>query len=119
MSSSKRTSPGWPDPTDWVNRLHQEMAKRQTVYDAEPDPLLKRNKAASMLAFVLTALRELPPFMNSSVHLPLKDLQIFLADLDRGRDHPWTTSALPYGTNSTTTAQEELKLWGSCDLQFS
>jgi hypothetical protein len=26
---------GWPYPTDWVNRLHREMAERQAVYDAE------------------------------------------------------------------------------------
>jgi hypothetical protein len=46
MSAAKKTSLDWPDPTDWVNRLHQAMAERQAVYDAESDSLLKRNKAS-------------------------------------------------------------------------
>jgi hypothetical protein len=111
MTAPKATSPGWPDPTDWVNRLYQAMAERQAVYDAETDQLLKRNKAGGMLGLVLSTLLELPAFKNDSVHLPLKDLMIFLSDLDRGRDHPWSAPVNFGGTNITTTAQGELKIW--------
>lgn len=87
------------------------MAERQTAYEAEPDPQLKRNKAGGMLGLLLTSLLELPAFKNDSVHLPLKDLMIFLSDLDRGRDHPWSSPVNFGGTNVTTTAQSELELW--------
>src|SRR5262249_29136770 len=80
-------------------------------YDTEPDLLLKRNKAGGMLGLVLSSLLELPAFKNDSVHLPLKDLMIFLSDLDRGRDHPWSAPVNFGGTNVTTTAQGELKTW--------
>lgn len=111
MNAAKTTSPGWPDPTEWVNRLYQAMAERQAVYDAECDPLLKRNKAGGMLGLVISSLLELPAFKNDSVHLPLKDLMIFLSDLDRGRDHPWSAPVNFGGTNITNTAQGELKIW--------
>jgi hypothetical protein len=97
--------------SDWVNRLYQAMAERQAVYDAEADLLLKRNKAGAMLALVISSLLELPAFKNASLHLPLKDLLIFLSDLDRGRDHPWSAPVNVGGTNITTTAQAELKTW--------
>lgn len=103
--------PVWPNPTEWVNRLYHELAERQAVYDAETDPLLKRNKAGGMLATLLGSLLELPAFKNESVHLPLKDLLIFLADLDRGRDHPWAAPVNFGGTNVTTASKSELKIW--------
>ncbi len=111
MSVPAKTNHGWPNPSDWVNRLYQAMAERQAVYDAEADPLLKRNKAGGMLGQVISCLLELPAFKNASVHLPLKDLLIFLSDLDRGRDHPWSAPVNFGGTNITTTAQGELKIW--------
>jgi hypothetical protein len=111
MSVEQTTNPAWPDPSDWVNRLYRTMAQRQEAYDAETDPLLKRNKAGGMLGLVLLSLVELPAFKNDRVHLPLKDLMIFLADLDRGRDHPWSRPVNFGGTNVTTTAQGELKTW--------
>jgi hypothetical protein len=111
LTNGKTKGLGWPDPTDWVNQLYQAMAERQAVYDAECDPLLKRNKAGGMLGLVISSLLELPAFKNDSVHLPLKDLMIFLSDLDRGRDHPWSAPVNFGGTNITTTAQGELKRW--------
>lgn len=111
MSAAKRTSPGWPEPNDWVNRLYEAMAERQAIYDTETDPLLKRNKAGGMLGLVILSLLELPAFKNDSVLYPLKDLLIFLSDLDRGRDHPWSAPVNFGGTNITTTAQGELKIW--------
>ena len=111
MSLVRSTNPGWPDPTEWLNRLYQEMSERQANYEAEPEVLLKRNKAGGMLAVVVHSLMELPAFENSSAHLPLKDLLIFLSDLDKGRDHPWSAPINFGGTNITATAQAELKLW--------
>ncbi len=110
-STGKFTNPDWPDPTEWVNRLYQSLAKRQADYEAETDTLIKRNKAAGMLGQVMRSLLELPALRNDSVHLPLKDLLIFLADLDLGRDHPWSAPVNFGGTNITTTAQAELKAW--------
>jgi hypothetical protein len=111
MSHNMTTNSGWPDPSDWIKRLHEEMAARQANYDAEPDVLLKRNKAGGMLGSVVQALMELPAFKEDMVHLPLKDMLIFLADLDRGRDHPWSAAVNFGGTNVTTTATAELKIW--------
>ena len=108
---SQKTNPGWPEPNNWVNRLYKAMAELQAVYDAESDPFLKRNKAEAMLGLVISSLLELPAFKDDSVHLPLKDLMIFLSDLDRGREHPWSTPVNFGGTNITTTAQAELKMW--------
>lgn len=111
MNAGKTTSPGWPDPTDWVNRLHTAMAERAAIYEAENDPLRKRNEAGRILGLVMASVLELPAFKNDSVHFALKDLLIFLSDLDRGRDHPWSVPVNFGGTNITTTAQGELKIW--------
>jgi hypothetical protein len=107
----KITNPEWPDPTEWINRLYQSLAKRQDDYDAETDIVVKRIKAAGVLGQVVRSLLELPPFRNESVHLPLKDLLIFLSDLDRGRAHPWAAPVNFGGTSATTTARSELKIW--------
>jgi hypothetical protein len=107
----KQTNPGWPDPTDWINRLCASLQDRYAVYQEETDVLLRRNKAASMLAHVLSSLHELPPFHAGHSHLPLKDLLIFLSDLDRGRSPPWAQPVNFGGTSVTTTADSELRQW--------
>ena len=104
-------SPGWPDPNDWINRLCASLEERYRVYQQEPDSLLRRNKAAAMLAQVLSSLHELPPFRDGHAHMPLKDLLIFLNDLDRGRAPPWAKPVNFGGTSVTTTAETELRLW--------
>ena len=73
MIAGKTTNPGWPDPTDWVERLHRALAERSAIYDRETDPLLRRNKAAGMLLEVISALKDLPKFQHETVHFPLKD----------------------------------------------
>lgn len=108
---NKVTAPGWPDPSEWINSLYQAMAERQKVYEAETDILLRRNKSAAMLGLLISHLMELPAFKNDTVHLPLKDLLIFLSDLDIGRDHPWSSPVNFGGTNIANTAQRELKIW--------
>jgi hypothetical protein len=65
------TNSGWPDPTDWARRLHQDLSRRQAIYEQEPDVLLKRKQAGMILARVVHALMELPPFMGNAAHLPL------------------------------------------------
>ena len=109
--TAKTTNAGWPDPNEWVNRLYQQLAERQAVYDDEKDDVLKRNKAAAMLGVVLRSLMEFPAFKNSSVHLPLKDLMQFISDLEMGRDHEWSKTVSVSGTNISTTAKDELKSW--------
>lgn len=111
MNGPKLTNPGWPDPNLWVQKLYDVLAERQGIYELEPDVLLKRNKAAAMLGQVISSLLELPPFASGTAHLPLKDLMIFLSDLDRGRDHPWSAPVNFGGTSVTTTARAELKIW--------
>lgn len=113
----KATSPGWPDPTDWINRLCSSLETRYEVYQQEPDILLRRNKAAAMLAQVLSSLHELPPFQTGHSHLPLKDLLIFLNDLDRGRSPAWAKPVNFGGTSATTTAETELRQWVSGVVQ--
>ena len=101
MTSSKETTPGWPDPTEWVNHLHGVLSERYAIYEQENDLLLRRNKAAAMLGQVISSLLSLPPFKNDTAHLALKDLLIFLSDLDKGRDHPWSAPVNFGGTNIT------------------
>ena len=108
---SKFTSLDWPDPTEWVNHLHGVLSERYAIYEQEHDLLLRRNKAAAMLGQVISSLLSLPLFKNDKAHLALKDLLIFLSDLDKGRDHPWSAPVNFGGTNITTTAQSELKIW--------
>ncbi len=107
----KRTNAGWPEPNDWIMRLCKALEERYAVYEQEPDALLRRNKAAAMLGQVLSSLHELPPFHNGHSHMPLKDLLIFLNDLDRGRSPPWAKPVNFGGTSAMTTAETELRQW--------
>lgn len=107
----KQTSPGRPDPSDWINRLYASLECRYEVYQQEPDALLRRNKAAAMLAQVLASLHELPPFKEGHAHMPLKDLLSFLNDLDRGRSPAWAKPVNFGGTSVATTAETELWQW--------
>lgn len=107
----KATNAGWPEPNDWIKRLCKGLEDRYEVYEQEPDVLLRRNKAAAMLGQVLSSLHELPPFHSGHAHMPLKDLLIFLNDLDRGRSPPWAKPVNFGGTSATTTAETELREW--------
>lgn len=87
------------------------MELRSAVYKEQKDSDLRRNKAAAMLGAVLAALHELPPFRYGEAHLPLKDLLIFLSDLDRGRSPDWAQPTNVGGTSVVTTGEEELRYW--------
>ena len=105
------TNEGWPEPNEWINRLYQDLAHRQEIYEAEPDDLLKRNKAGGMLGAVISALHELPAFKNSPELYSLKDLLSFLNDLDHGRQPTWAQPTNIGGTNYAYTADRELRAW--------
>ena len=107
----RANNPGWPDPTAWIDDLYAVLEACNAVYIKEPDISLRRNKAAGILVEVLSALHALPPFANGSAHMALKDLQIFLQDLDYGRAHPWSRPNSCGGTNVTTTAEREVRQW--------
>jgi hypothetical protein len=109
--SWRATNPGWPDPTQWIGNLVSELEARAIVYEREPDILLQRNKAGGMLATVLFALQHLPPFQKGAGHMPLKDLLIFLQDLDQGRKHPWAAPVNFGGQNVVPMAAQEMRQW--------
>jgi hypothetical protein len=95
----------------WVFRLHAEMAEKQASYEAESDVTNKRKIARASLATIVSALLEWSVFKEEMVHFPLKDLVQALADLDRGRAHPLFVPLSREGTNISTNAKSELKLW--------
>ncbi len=109
----KATNAGWPEPNDWIKRLSTNLEHRYEVYRQEPDVLLRRNKAAGMLGQVLSSLHELPPFRQGHAHMPLKDLLLFLNDLDLGRSPPWADPVNVGGTSTLTTAETELRHWAN------
>ena len=100
MSSGKTTSPGWPDPTDWVNRLETATRERAENYLAaakqrnrEPgsytdDGILIETdctlQATAVLSAVASALYEFPIFKNHPATTALNDLVFALHDLATG-----------------------------------
>ncbi len=97
----------YPDPSDWIIRLHAELLKGSEDYHSADGPK-RRRLAARQLASVLSALMELPSFRNDQALHPLKDVLIFFDDLDLGRKHPWSVPKSFSGTSVTTTSQNEL-----------
>lgn len=90
-----QNSPGWPDPTDWANRLHDALEKigedyQSTSWEAADDPEefaglnLKQARAAEALLAVSSALRELPPFNKSKGAAILHDVAGALSDVVNG-----------------------------------
>jgi hypothetical protein len=97
----------YPDPIDWITKLHAELLKGSEDYYSADGPK-RRRLAARQLASVLSALMELPPFRGDQTLHPLKDVLIFFDDLDLGRKHPWSVPTSYSGTSATTTSQNEL-----------
>jgi hypothetical protein len=106
-----RRKPQWPDPTEWLQSLAAELEPRAAKYHRETDTLDRRNIAAAMLGHVAGALARLPSFYDQGLHYPLKDIVIFFSDLEKGRLHPWRAPDNYGGTNSTTTAEGEMRLY--------
>lgn len=108
---TKSTSPGWPEPNDWVNTLADEMRARLEVYEAESNFELKRNKAAAYLGRLSDHLQQLPPFKSTDLLVPIKDLLIFIHSLESGSGHPWAKPQNFGGTNAETVAETEVRIW--------
>ncbi len=92
---SKVTNPGWPEPSDWVHRLHDQLEQlgedyRAISWDVADDPEsfeglnLKQARAAEVLVAVCSALRELPTFEKSTGVAVLHDVAGALRDVVMG-----------------------------------
>ena len=96
----KRTTPGWSDPTDWINRLDTESRVRAEIYLAVT---AQRNRqpgsytddgmqieaactvhASAVLSSIATALNEIPVFKKHPASTVLNDLVLALNDLALG-----------------------------------
>ncbi len=100
---------GWPEAEAWATNLLYRLAHRAEVYEQEPDPALRRNKAAAMVGEIVAALVEVPGATVNMV-LPLKDLLIFSEDMDNGVRHPWSRPSAG-GTSIESFAKTELRRW--------
>ena len=108
---TNQTSPGWPEPTNWITGLAAELRARLDVYEAETDFELKRNKAAAYIGCLADHFQQLPPFKGTDLLVPLKDLIIFIKALEDGSGHPWTKARNFGGTNAETAAETEVRVW--------
>jgi hypothetical protein len=91
------TAPGWPDPSEWSNKLLEELRLRNAQYvnpsknlegyvsdDDDENAHIKRRIIAVMLGSVIQSLRELPVVSGEKLTAPLRDLLAALKDLDDG-----------------------------------
>jgi len=103
---SKVTTPNWPDPTEWANRLHERIEEigadyLTTSWDAAEDPEvftglnLKQARAAECLLAVHSALRELPQFEKSKGAAVIHDIAGALGDVVIGGTPRLFTSVMP------------------------
>jgi hypothetical protein len=104
------SAPSWPDAEEWRAALTERLRARASVYEEEPDPLLRRNKAIAFVAEISTFLKAMPGIKDSDLY-PLKDLFIFSQDLDHGRSHPWSHPVSVGGTNYESAAKTEVRIW--------
>ena len=92
---SKSINPGWPDPTDWATRLHDQLEQLGEDYQAiswdvadDPESFeglnLKQVRAAEVLVAVCAALHELPLFKKSTGAAVLHDIAGALGDVVMG-----------------------------------
>lgn len=91
--------------------MKDELEGRAAVYEAEPDPALKRNKAAALIGCLAGHIQLLPAFKNSNALVPVKDMLIFLHSLEEGSGHPWAKPVNFGGTNRETLAETEVRIW--------
>jgi hypothetical protein len=110
VNSLSGPSNDWGDADAWRKALVERMRRRAEIYELEPDPLLRRNKAIAMVGDISAFLKDLPGVQNSDL-FPLKDLMIFSEDLDHGRSHPWAQPVNVGGTNYESVAQTEIRQW--------
>ena len=104
---TKITNPGWPEPSDWVQRLHDELEHLGEDYQAiswdeadDPESFeglnVKQTRAAEVLVAVCSALREIPLFEKSSGAAVLHDIACALSDVVMGGE-PRLFKSVPAG----------------------
>lgn len=100
MNPPKDTSPGWPDPTEWVNRLRAMLDERGADYLAataqrakNPDSYTEDGypieaactlEVYGIVSAITRALHELPSFKRHSAMAALNDLTFALYELAAG-----------------------------------
>lgn len=104
---TKLTNEGWPEPTEWAQRLHNRLELLGADYMAAPwtipdDPEaftglnLKQARATEIILAVASALRELPLFQKSNGIAALHDVSGALHDVVMGGS-PRLFLAVPAG----------------------
>lgn len=126
---SVQTNAGWPDPTDWANRLHDVLERIGADYQATPwevadDPEefsglnLKQARAAEALLAVTEALRELPPFDKSKGAAIIHDVAGALNDVVMGGAPRLFSSVRAGGPGGDGTHRNYIKVWVVLAVRF-
>lgn len=126
---TKQTSPGWPDPSDWANRLHEHLEQIGADYQATPwqvadDPEdfaglnLKQARAAEALLAISAALRELPPFEKSKGAAILHDVAGALSDVVSGGAPRLFISARTGSPGGDGIHRNYVKVWVVLAVRF-
>jgi hypothetical protein len=136
MTGAKTTSPGWPDPADWLKRLEAVCRERAESYlkataqrNHEPGSYSEAGvlietvcllEATGVLSALASALHELPTFRDNPANVAFNDLTIALHDLavggspallqrgERNRDRPpvEADTVIAYATLSVRLLKE-------------
>lgn len=126
---SKVTTEGWPDPSDWANRLHQRLEAIGEDYfsaswevAADPEQFeglnLKQARAAEALIAIHSALREMPLFAKSSGAAILHDVAGALRDVVMGGKPRLLTAVRPGKAGTDGIARNYLRVWAVLTVRF-
>lgn len=126
---SKQTSPGWPDPTEWVRRLHERLeaigndylaAEWEVCETTEPAAglNLKQVRAAEVLLSIHEALRELPVFEKSSGAAVLHDVACALHDVVHGGNPRLFSPSQPGKRGGDGIDRNYLKIFAVLAVRF-
>lgn len=108
----------WADTVGWSKQLHEVIEGGAKAYRLETDISKRRGIAKLLLQFVVGKIQQIPFESDINIYGPLKDLVFFLEDLEKGRAHPWSIPTNFGGTNITTTADSEFRLWVKAIVQI-
>lgn len=67
----KTTNEGWPDPTEWVNRLANALQERGEAYHSAEELHVKQVQMAGLINAIVSHLSELPAVGENDLALPL------------------------------------------------
>lgn len=126
---TKQTNSGWPDPSDWANRLHEQLEQIGEDYQLAPwevadDPEefaglnLKQARAAEALLAISAALRDLPPFEKSKGAAILHDVAGALRDVVMGGAPRLFSSARPGSPGGDGIHRNYVKIWVVLAVRF-